>query len=212
MNDLYQSESTSEIFKSLISAHKEISHALKDSKNPHFRNDFASLTSVIDATKEAYLKHDCFLMQIPSIGDGGFPILITQISHTSGQWIRSFTPILSKDGSDPQKFGSGLTYARRYALAAISNLGQVDDDGNHASGKKDALEENSNDPMTWIYPFDYPEGMKGMSIEQLGIDGIMAAGKSLSSWKIKAGDRFPKDGDRFMDAFREILKSRNRTE
>jgi hypothetical protein len=41
-----------------------------------------------------------------------------------------------KDANNPQQQGSAITYARRYALAAIFNLNQEDDDANSASGHK----------------------------------------------------------------------------
>jgi hypothetical protein len=44
-------------------------------------------------------------------------------------------PVLTKDAS-PQGQGSGITYARRYALAAIVGLAQVDDDAEAAQGRK----------------------------------------------------------------------------
>jgi hypothetical protein len=62
--------------------------------------------------------------------------------HTSGEWISStFTiPVLPQvvaKGQDPvqspQGYGSALTYALRYALAAIVGIAPDDDDGNAAS-------------------------------------------------------------------------------
>jgi hypothetical protein len=43
-------------------------------------------------------------------------------------------PVLTKDAS-PQGQGSGITYARRYALAAIVGLAQIDDDAEAAQGR-----------------------------------------------------------------------------
>jgi hypothetical protein len=41
-----------------------------------------------------------------------------------------------KDASNPQAYGSAITYARRYALAGIFCLNQEDDDANSATGIK----------------------------------------------------------------------------
>jgi hypothetical protein len=62
-------------------------------------------------------------------------VLKTILAHSSGEWVKSITPILTKDNS-PQAQGSGITYARRYALAAIVGLAQVDDDAEAAQGRK----------------------------------------------------------------------------
>ena len=41
--------------------------------------------------------------------------------------------------NDPQKFGSGITYSRRYALISLLALEQEDDDANLASHNKNSL-------------------------------------------------------------------------
>lgn len=43
------------------------------------------------------------------------------------------TPVLVKDPTDPQKMGSGITYAKRYGLQSAFGLPSEDDDGNSAS-------------------------------------------------------------------------------
>jgi hypothetical protein len=61
-------------------------------------------------------------------------VLATTLAHSSGEWIRSELPIRAKDAS-PQAQGSAITYARRYALAAIVGLAQIDDDAEAAQGR-----------------------------------------------------------------------------
>jgi hypothetical protein len=51
--------------------------------------------------------------------------------HSSGEWISS-TLELPVSKQDAQGFGSALTYARRYSLAAICGIAQDDDDGEGA--------------------------------------------------------------------------------
>jgi hypothetical protein len=62
-------------------------------------------------------------------------MLVTTLLHSSGEWISGEMPVLTKDAS-PQAQGSGLTYARRYALAAIVGVYQTDDDAEAAQGRK----------------------------------------------------------------------------
>ena len=46
--------------------------------------------------------------------------LITRIIHAeSGEWFESACEIVAKDFSNAQAYGSGITYARRYALQSI---------------------------------------------------------------------------------------------
>lgn len=125
------SESVKALATSLILAQNKIKHAAKDSQNPHFRNDYASLESVIDATKQALLDQDTAVLQGIS-ADGSS--LTTRLQHASGEFIETECKlVLSK--ADMQGLGSAITYARRYALAAIMNISQADDDGNAASSR-----------------------------------------------------------------------------
>lgn len=125
------SESVKLIAMALIRAQFKIKHATKDSNNPHFRNDYASLESVIDASKEAYLDEGIAVLQGMS-PDGS--TLTTRLQHGSGEFIETdLKLVLSKQ--DMQGLGSAITYGRRYALAAISNISQQDDDGNVASNR-----------------------------------------------------------------------------
>jgi hypothetical protein len=123
------SDSVINIAKALILAHGKIKHATKDATNPHFGKTYASLENVIDVTKQAYLESDIVVLQGMS-SDG--LTLTTRLQHASGEYYESEVKLmLSKQ--DMQGLGSAITYARRYSLAAFSNLTQADDDGNAAS-------------------------------------------------------------------------------
>jgi hypothetical protein len=58
--------------------------------------------------------------------------------HHQDQLMQELEVLVKDDG--PQAQGSGLTYARRYALAAIVGLAQIDDDAEAATAR------NSVDP------------------------------------------------------------------
>jgi len=125
------SESIKNLATALSAAHAKITHASKDSQNPHFRNNYASLESVIDATKAALLENNIVVLQGMS-ADGS--TLTTRLQHSTGEFIETDLKLmLSKQ--DMQGMGSAITYGRRYALAAILNISQADDDGNAASEK-----------------------------------------------------------------------------
>src|SRR3569623_1400863 len=125
------SESVKQLSAALVNAQAKIKHAKKDSQNPHFRNDYASLESVIDATKEELLSQGVVLLQGMS-ADGS--ALTTRLQHNSGEFMETDCKILLSK-QDMQGLGSAITYARRYAQAAILNISQADDDGNTASVK-----------------------------------------------------------------------------
>ena len=127
------SEKIDLIAPALLAAQKEIENASKDAKNPHFRSSYASLGSVIEATKGPLNKNGISVIQSlssDSAANSGL-LLRTRLLHTSGQWIEdcAYSPLPK---ADPQGVGSATTYLRRYSLAALLCITQEDDDGNAA--------------------------------------------------------------------------------
>lgn len=131
-----QSDSLADLASALVKVSMKLQHAVKDAKNPHFKNDYATLESVIDATKQPLAEEGLVILQTTH-AEGQDVTLITTLLHSSGQWMRSFTPVMNEK-KNAQGMGSGLSYARRYALAAIAGISQTDDDGNEASTKNSA--------------------------------------------------------------------------
>lgn len=141
------SDSIKAIAPALLAAQKAIAFAKKDATNPHFKNKYADLPAVIEAIKPALNDAGISYIQTPAPSDDGKLHLTTTLLHESGEWIAD-TLVMPLPKQDPQGYGSAITYARRYALAAITGLYQDDDDGNAASGNRGAPAQNdeSNDP------------------------------------------------------------------
>lgn len=129
-----QSADIGELAAALAVAQGEITGALKDSANPFFKSKYADLASVWDACRTSLSKNGLAVIQVASTSDTGAAVITTTLAHKSGQWIRG-TLAMMPVKADPQGMGSALTYARRYALAAMVGVAQVDDDANNASGK-----------------------------------------------------------------------------
>lgn len=125
------SESIKGIANALLLAQSEISFAAKNSQNPHFKNKYADLPAVIDAVKEALNRNLIVFIQSASPSDDGKLHLTTRLLHNSGEWIED-TAVCPLPKSDPQGFGSAMTYLRRYCLASMLGLYQDDDDGEAA--------------------------------------------------------------------------------
>lgn len=108
--------------------------ATKDSTNPHFKSTYASLEAVIQATSQANQFGICFTQDIDFEAESKMVFVRTTLIHApSGETRSSRTPIRSKDLADPQKMGSGVTYAKRYGLQSMLGLPSEDDDGNEAT-------------------------------------------------------------------------------
>lgn len=119
------------ITDALLNAQKHIKNAPKDAKNPHFRNDYATLESVIDAVKDCANAFGIVIVQGNGADEFG-QYVNTTVIHTSGELITSKVYLLL-DKQNMQGLGSAITYARRYGLAAMFCITQADDDGNAAS-------------------------------------------------------------------------------
>lgn len=113
-------------------AFAEIEGATKAAVNPHFGKKYADLGAVIDAIKPALIKHGLFFMQKSEPSADGV-IVHTTLHHTSGQEMDLGKLYVPADKRDAQKFGSALSYARRYSLMTAFGVPAEDDDGNAAS-------------------------------------------------------------------------------
>jgi hypothetical protein len=123
-----------ELATAMAKAQAEIKAALKDSKNPHFKSSYADLTSVWDACRTALTKNGLSVVQIPNF-EGDEVWLETRLLHASGESISGRYPLRPQQQT-PQGYGSALTYARRYSLAAmVGVVADEDDDGNAASNR-----------------------------------------------------------------------------
>jgi hypothetical protein len=117
------SESIKEIAVALHKFHGLMGKVGKDAVNPHFKNKYASLSNIIEATTPHLNAVGLSIIQLPC--ESG---LETMLLHTSGEYISSVSLTPCKDASNPQALGSALTYARRYALGAVLSLNIDEDD------------------------------------------------------------------------------------
>lgn len=111
----------------------------KDSKNPFFKNNYASLDAILEAIKQPLADAKLAVVQFP-INEGNMVGVRTiLLEETSGEMLEDkFVMTLAKN--DPQGAGSAITYSKRYALCAVLGIATEDDDGHSASmsGKQEA--------------------------------------------------------------------------
>jgi hypothetical protein len=160
-----RSDDVKELIAALIKAQIDFEPVLKDSENEAYsrgqkKSKYATLASVIDATRPALNKNGLTIVQhVQSHNSSKETIITTTLFHVSGQFLESdFTmPSVGQNGRfDPQTVASATTYGRRYAWLAITGAAPEDDDGNAASGvgtskaaenvAKAKLEESAKSP------------------------------------------------------------------
>ena len=115
------------IIPALIKAQREFPAVIKDSNNPHFKNTYASLESVLEAVTPTLCKNGLAILQTYGISEGQ-PTLKTILAHESGETIEGEQPLLMAK-QDAQALAGASTYARRYGILAILSLAAEDDDG-----------------------------------------------------------------------------------
>ena len=194
-----QSDSITELMGALNRAQLAMVPAKKDSENPFFHSKYADLSTVWDAL-HMFRTEGIVLTQSPQESPDGYIVLDTQLTHAaSGQWMRSRLKMrVSKD--DPQGYGSAITYARRYALGAMTGLvTEVDDDANVAMPLKPApktfvekfpeqaraIQEKLKEPVVnpsasllpgdgaWIVPFGKNKGQRIADVSEGDMDYLL---------------------------------------
>lgn len=153
-----QSERIGELAKALSMAQAKIGGAKRDSENPFFHSTYADLQSVWEACREALSSSGLAVVQLPA-NDGDLVVVETILAHSSGEWISS--RIAARPAkADAQGIGSVISYLRRYALAAIVGVYQVDDDAEAGVGR---TSEDSNSIVEAKPAHDAGHGHKSKS-------------------------------------------------
>lgn len=123
----------SPLARALAKAQGAMRLAAKDKANPHFRASYATLASVWDACREPLSANGLAVVQCVASVDRATVTVETRLLHEGGESVASS---LTMPVAQPtaQGIGSAITYARRYALAALVGVApDDDDDGNEAS-------------------------------------------------------------------------------
>ena len=190
------SEQIKDIATALAKAQAEIEGAKKDSTNPHFKSSYADLASVWDACRKALTGNGLSVVQGP-VSDEGRVGVTTMLMHSSGQWLES-TFFMRPTKDDPQGAGSALTYARRYALAAMVGVAPEDDDGNAAS------EKPSGKPVAVAQqaPKGYADWLT--DLEAVADEGTQALQKSWKASDVALRDHLTKTNNKAW----EVIKAR----
>jgi hypothetical protein len=134
-------ETNPEIYSAFLKAQRAFRPVIKNSVNPHFKNKYANLSSVIDAVIDALHKNGFALTQHTFPDRDGIRVN-TSLLHISGQSLFLGELFIPSPKNDAVSFGSALSYARRYSLLTSLGLAPEDDDGGRATPKDSAIDEN----------------------------------------------------------------------
>ena len=122
------SEQTNEIIAAMLLVSKELQNPMAIADNPFYKSKYTPLDYLINHIKKVINKHQLFISQSAEMFTDTI-IVVTRLFHESGQFIETKTGV--PRGTDVQKSGAAITYARRYALSAMFNIASdMDNDGN----------------------------------------------------------------------------------
>ena len=119
----------------LLDFQKKVGIVKKDSKNPHFKNTYASLTQILSEVKPLLTECGLVLVQPISLQGVGTTIIDCETDE------KIETIISLPNNLSPQQLGSAITYFRRYTLASLLALEIDDDDAQSTNVPKPNLTE-----------------------------------------------------------------------
>jgi hypothetical protein len=101
----------------------------RDSQEAERTFRYAPLSSGLEIVRKSLGQHEIATIQTTAIDrEAGLIRLTTVLAHSSGEWMSSEWPVCPiGDASAPQRMGSALTYARRYALFTLVGIAGEDD-------------------------------------------------------------------------------------
>ena len=128
-----------QIATALLKAQSEMSNPKKGATNPFFKSKYADLNSIREAVIPVLNANGISVLQ-PTHTIENKNFVKTILLHESGEYLESLTEIIFAKQNDAQAQGSGISYARRYALQSFVCIGADDDDANKANAKNENLE------------------------------------------------------------------------
>jgi len=192
---------TKTLAEALAAFQAELPQVDLDSTNPHFKSKFASLANITKKVLPELSKHG-FSYSVGSFVDNGLLVVDAHLLHESGE-SRSFQFPITE--TQPQKIGSAITYAKRYAIQALTGVvADEDDDGNAASQEaskavKEAQERKANPP----------QGQRSLETQQKIVDEFITPGKvkkeQVTAVKERIAGETGKKGEELMQAVYEAL-------
>ena len=160
-----KSESITKLASALCKVQSEIVDATKDKSGDRGKYKYADLGQLLNLIRPVITKYGLSVSQFPCEAVDNESVAVeTILMHESGEWISNkfsmkLHRIVTKDGRDvtnaPQAAGSVITYARRYALAAVIGITQEDDDAqeNREQKKRDLVPKISQQQIEHLTPW-----------------------------------------------------------
>ena len=113
----------------LLKLQQQIGAISRDSTNPFYKSKYFDINTLIEALKPTLNELGLVLLQPLTTIEGKPAIRTILIDAETGNKLIDDAIILPQI-PDPQKFGSAVTYFRRYSIQSCLFLQALDDDAN----------------------------------------------------------------------------------
>ncbi len=120
--------------------------AIVKSDKGNYTYKYANLASVSAAILPLLSKHGLAWTTLPTFDDAGRFVLRYELRHISGELLAGSYPLPST--TRPQEMGSAITYARRYALCAMTGVAPEEDDDNASVAERSAVQREEREYST----------------------------------------------------------------
>ena len=148
------------ITETLFEVQKKIAPIVKDAKNTHFKNKYATLDQIIESVGPVLHSHG--LMITSDVVDGKLVTIL--FNQESGEGI-SYTMPLILQQENMQGLGSAITYARRYTLGIMLNLTFEDDDDGNADSGRTVVGNGKSEAGKAVATVDQLSKIKALAVE-----------------------------------------------
>jgi len=182
-----RSEDQAELAAALAKAQAAIRSAELDRSNPHLKNRYATLQSVIRATRQHLGAHDLSLTCAPLFEDGRAGVLWT-LRHASGQYESGvlLMPLGQARGVNPsQQCGAVISYASRYVRMHLLACAAGDD--TDAAGDRAPTRKRDKPTRPQTTQRDQPTRHQSVA-EGPKVDTKSPAWRA---WQVRLGDGHP---------------------
>lgn len=183
----------------LAAVQAELPHIAKD-KTAHVRSDrgsysyrYADLADVTSAVMPLLARHGLAWTSAPTLRDGQF-MLRYDLLHSSGEHVGGWYPLPDPDRGTPQAIGSAITYARRYALCAVTGVAaDADDDAQAAQAEHQPAHRRPTEPARRAPARREPEPEPAVDQARAAaqmLDQVLSVGSreaAVALWKVTRG-------------------------
>lgn len=213
------SEELDQLYSALAEFQNEVKSPEKDKTvkvktrtGGNYSFQYATLGAILTVTKKLLASKGLSIIQM--VDTYGVTLLLT---HKSGQWLKTEPlniPLDDKDKNDAQKFGSAVTYTKRYQYSAFLNIdADADDDGNFSVGnevdEKETKKPAKKKPTKTTKKPETPK--EKPTQEEQSEDEDSSDNSDFDQWLAEATDR-TEIAKRFQQESKNIKNAQDRSE